>query len=102
MPDRSGLPDAVVGAGAFRFGLPSDPSGTPSIGRFFHCAPGVAVSRRVAQSDMNAQPRTAGEQSRDGMARFCGGAPVLSTKCSVGTADASIKGVTVPALESHG
>src|SRR5215510_8526384 len=38
MPDRSGLPSRVFGAAADTSGLPSAPRGTPSLGRFFHCA----------------------------------------------------------------
>src|SRR5262245_47137729 len=38
IPEKSGLPSAVRGAGALRFGLPSDPFGTPGWGRNGHCA----------------------------------------------------------------
>ena len=32
MPDKSGFPSAVRGAGASRFGLPSGVCGTPGVG----------------------------------------------------------------------
>src|SRR5262245_38667824 len=38
MPDKSGLPSAVRGAGAVRFGFPFDPFGTPGFGYNGHCA----------------------------------------------------------------
>src|SRR5688572_21405380 len=38
IPDRSGLPSAVRGAGAERFGLPSGPFGTFGVGCNGHCA----------------------------------------------------------------
>src|SRR5262245_22266259 len=38
MPERSGLPSAVRGAGALRFTLPSAPCGTPGSARLGHCA----------------------------------------------------------------
>src|SRR5262249_48247256 len=37
MPDKSGLPSAVRGAGAERFGLPSGKRGTPGVGWLIHC-----------------------------------------------------------------
>src|SRR5262245_44747659 len=37
-PDRSGLPSAVLGVGAVRFGLPSAVRGTPGVGNDGHCA----------------------------------------------------------------
>src|SRR5436190_4073881 len=49
MPLRSGLPDAVRGVGADRFGLPSAPRGT-LFGRFRHCAAtGRARARAMAR-----------------------------------------------------
>src|SRR5438105_947815 len=45
MPDRSGLPSAVLGAGAPRFGCPLGILGTPAVGYFSHCAPrGAAIA----------------------------------------------------------
>src|SRR5262249_33665609 len=38
MPEKSGLPSAVRGAGAARLGLPSAPLGTPGNGYNGHCA----------------------------------------------------------------
>src|SRR5215471_18889670 len=38
MPDKSGLPSDVRGAGPVRFGLPSEPFGTPGFGYNGHCA----------------------------------------------------------------
>src|SRR5215218_4322864 len=37
-PERSGLPSAVLGAGAVRFGSPFGSRGTPGEGYDFHCA----------------------------------------------------------------
>src|SRR6266853_2133929 len=37
IPDRSGLPSGIFGAGAERFGFPSGVRGTPGVGDF-HCA----------------------------------------------------------------
>src|SRR5947207_1177691 len=42
MPDRSGFPSAVRGAGALRSGLPSAARGTPAVGYFSHWAERVA------------------------------------------------------------
>src|SRR5437879_12649015 len=44
MPERSGLPSAVRGAGAVRFGLPSAVRGMPGVGWFSHCAAKGIVS----------------------------------------------------------
>src|ERR1700686_359976 len=50
MPDRSGLPSAVFGAGADRFGFPSGVRGTPGVGEFSHCAEsGTHVERRTTK-----------------------------------------------------
>src|SRR5580658_3234773 len=38
MPDRSGWPLALRGAGADRFGLPFGSRGTPAVGYSCHCA----------------------------------------------------------------
>jgi hypothetical protein len=38
MPEKSGLPSAVRGAGAFMSGLPSRVLGTPAVGYVTHCA----------------------------------------------------------------
>ena len=47
MPEKSGLPSAVLGAGAFRFALPSGRRGIPGVGRFNHCACAVAAATRI-------------------------------------------------------
>src|SRR6266705_3532317 len=44
IPDKSGLPSAVRGAGAARFGLPFALRGMPGVGYFSHCAASVVVS----------------------------------------------------------
>src|SRR5213078_367143 len=44
IPDKSGLPSAVRGAGAARFGLPFGVRGMPGVGYFSHCAASVVVS----------------------------------------------------------
>src|SRR6188474_3824875 len=38
IPERSGLPSAVRGAGAERFGRPSGKRGIPGVGYLIHCA----------------------------------------------------------------
>src|SRR3984893_13221235 len=38
IPERSGLPSAVRGAGAVKSGLPSGVLGTPAVGYVGHCA----------------------------------------------------------------
>src|SRR5436190_17624876 len=38
IPDRSGLPSAVLGVGASRIGAPLAVRGTPGVGYFGHCA----------------------------------------------------------------
>src|ERR1700674_4352685 len=49
IPDRSGWPSGVRGAGADRFGLPSGPRGIERAGTFTHCAyPGVQIKSRIA------------------------------------------------------
>jgi len=60
IPDRSGFPSAVFGAGAPRFGNPAGVVGTPAVGYFIHCArsgynirvnnvcPGFAETQMVA------------------------------------------------------
>src|SRR6266853_2920145 len=49
MPDKSGLPSAVRGAGASRFGSPAAVFGTHAVGYFTHCAPtGKAVATSSA------------------------------------------------------
>src|SRR5205809_8133584 len=37
-PEKSGLPSAVLGVAASRFGAPADVLGTPMVGYFSHCA----------------------------------------------------------------
>src|SRR5215475_1627416 len=47
-PERSGLPSAVRGAGAVRFGLPSLPFGTPGVGWLTHwAAAGVQAASTI-------------------------------------------------------
>src|SRR4026208_2323024 len=46
MPERSGFPEAVRGAGADRFGLPSGPEGT-GFGKLRHCAAAGSARNRV-------------------------------------------------------
>src|SRR5205814_4224060 len=48
MPERSGLPSAVRGAGAVRFGLPSAVRGVRGTLTVIHCADTEAVSSRQA------------------------------------------------------
>src|SRR5215472_12593531 len=43
IPDKSGLPSAARGAGAFRFGLPSDVRGVPGSGMDSHCAAALSA-----------------------------------------------------------
>src|SRR5262245_51531459 len=51
MPDRSTRPDAVRGAGADMFTLPSGPSGRPSLEMFFHCAAtGIEMTTKAMAS----------------------------------------------------
>src|SRR5436190_6867773 len=38
IPEKSGLPSGVFGAGAFRFAVPFARRGIPGVGRFNHCA----------------------------------------------------------------
>src|SRR4030095_12477357 len=51
MPERSTRPDAVRGAGADMFTLPSGPSGRPSLEMFFHCAAtGIEMTTKAMAS----------------------------------------------------
>ena len=51
-PERSGLPSAVRGAGAFRSGLPSAVRGIPGVGRCSHCAESGSVAMsKIARRD---------------------------------------------------
>src|SRR2546427_6321757 len=52
MPDRSGLPSAVFGTGADRFGLPSGVRGIPGVVYFSHCAAKGTVSKTAAASSL--------------------------------------------------
>src|SRR5262245_644477 len=38
MPEKSGLPSAALGVGAFKSGAPAGVRGTPEVGYFSHCA----------------------------------------------------------------
>src|SRR5258705_3904349 len=51
MPERSGLPSAVRGAGALRFGLPSAPFGTPGFECSAHCADSDAEKAATMAAD---------------------------------------------------
>src|SRR5687768_15345152 len=48
MPLKSGRPSAVLGAGAFKLGLPSGRRGMPGVGWFNHCAAGAAAMATTA------------------------------------------------------
>src|SRR2546425_6700643 len=48
IPDKSGLPSAVLGAGAVRLGFPSAVRGVPGVGYDSHCA-----SAGTEQTDTN-------------------------------------------------
>jgi hypothetical protein len=53
MPDKSGLPSAVLGAGALRFGWPLGVLGIPGVGYFNHWAPkGTASGAHTAIATM--------------------------------------------------
>src|SRR4029453_15194118 len=56
-PVRSGLPSAVLGAGAETFGLPSAVRGVPGSGTWIHCACAAwdAPSRPIASSTHTAE-----------------------------------------------
>src|SRR5215472_7891577 len=56
MPEKSGLPSAVRGAGADKLGFPSAALGTPAVGYFNHCAD--AAPGRIDAT--NATDRNAG------------------------------------------
>src|SRR6185436_16000520 len=53
-PDMSGLPSAVFGAGADRFGLPSGVRGIPAVGYLSHCGAGDAAITNAAMNIANA------------------------------------------------
>src|SRR5436190_13135843 len=49
IPEKSGLPSVVLGAGASRFGVPLLLWGAPAVGYFSHCAStGVEVAHNSA------------------------------------------------------
>src|SRR5215471_11049699 len=50
MPDKSGLPSTVRGAGADRLGRPSDVFGTPAVGYVSHCAETVRGTETATRS----------------------------------------------------
>src|SRR5262245_25476580 len=57
-PVRSGLPSAVRGAGAARFGLRSGVRGMPGAGYFIHCASSGVVIPQIANATIiNTQNR---------------------------------------------
>src|SRR5262249_19534170 len=47
MPDKSALPSAARGAGAFKFGLPSDVRGVPGSGMDSHCAAALSAIAHI-------------------------------------------------------
>src|SRR5689334_10684150 len=54
IPERSGLPSAVLGARADRFGLPSRVRGTPGVGYRSHCAGReMLVESRTRKTEIN-------------------------------------------------
>src|ERR1051325_5664008 len=53
IPERSGLPSAIRGAGAVRLGLPSASLGIPAVGYFSHCAP-IGTDRTQRPAAVNA------------------------------------------------
>ena len=66
MPEKSGLPSAVRGAGALRFGFPFANRGTPAVGYFSHWADSVTddattmvMTTPVAVCIVTLQPRNA-------------------------------------------
>jgi hypothetical protein len=44
MPDKSGVPSGILGAGPERFGVPSALRGIPGVGWFSHCAASGVLS----------------------------------------------------------
>src|SRR5262249_17258578 len=57
IPDRSGLPSVVRGAGAVRSGLPSAVRGVPGAGWSIHCAAsGVANADKIVANTMVFMP----------------------------------------------
>src|SRR5262249_44713370 len=62
IPDRSGLPLALRGAGAVRSGLPSAVRGMPGVGRFTHCACRGAVHADNMIAKTTVFMRTSSEQ----------------------------------------
>src|SRR5436190_20806963 len=49
IPEKSGLPSGVLGAGASRFGVPLLLWGAPAVGYFSHCAStGVEIAQNSA------------------------------------------------------
>src|SRR5713101_943003 len=49
IPEKSGLPSAVLGTGASRFGVPLVLRGAPAVGYFSHCAnTGVEIAQNSA------------------------------------------------------
>src|SRR5947209_13238439 len=55
-PERSGLPSAVRGAGAVRFGLRSGVRGMPGVGYFSHCAARGVVIPKIANATIINSP----------------------------------------------
>src|ERR1700680_1942990 len=57
IPEKSGLPSGVLGAGADRFGFPSLVRGMPEVGWFIHCAAtGIATNARTGTSIQRENP----------------------------------------------
>jgi hypothetical protein len=64
MPDKSGLPSGVRGAGADRFGLPSGSRGIPGVGKLSHCAK-TAVGTSDSAKTRHTARRTGFRRMRD-------------------------------------
>src|SRR5579863_4929890 len=58
MPERSGLPSALRGAGAARFGLPSRVRGVPLPGTCNHCAAMAEHRTKISSTGLSMQAIT--------------------------------------------
>ena len=67
-PDKSGLPFAVLGVGAVRFGLPSGRLGMPVVGCFSHCASSEVAD--AAAAARKAATRRSDKAASDGWLRM--------------------------------
>src|SRR5438445_841474 len=67
IPERSGLPSAALGVGAFRFGRPLGSFGTPAVGYCSHCAESgvdLAPARAAANKTMTMERNRPGVSTR--------------------------------------